>query len=548
MIRHIFLDKSATLIKDSEANTGLNPVAELNYGMNVTRFIVHFDLGEVEKMWKDRTINLNNTTFTLKMTNCTSINGVPYEKPLFFGNTCATKERASSFTVLALRLEEDFDAGRGFKYLDDTWITSKKSFSDSGCNWYQSSNGNRWKYGDGVYPIEKIKEEYDKYDAIESGTADSGVTTLVIDRQHFDFGDEQLQIDVTDYVKSVILDGERNHGILLCFTPALEGLNGGAIFGKIRKLPFGEDYATYDDMPSNKDVTVPDYFEVRKPIATTSANCTTVASGETVEYEVSYYRKLVANVGQQYVGFFTNHTNTFFHPYVEMDYKEVIQDDRECFYCGKVNRLYLYSNINGRPENLDELPVCKFEGEEVPVTQATKGVYYAEIDLRECTKECICDDVWSNLKYDGAVLDDVELEAVVLPRNKFIQVGSSDVKHEHLVPQVYGINDDECVRQGEVREVVIDFRRKYTTNERQTIPDAVYRLYTKDGERQIDILNGYQPVERSFLHNYFLLYTSDLIPNNKYYVDIKIRDGREERFYEDVLHFRIVDDVTERYA
>lgn len=538
MIRHLFLDKTATLIKDSATNTGLNPVAELNYGNAVTRFVVHFDLSEVQKMYEDKTIDLDNTTFTLKMTNCAAINGVPYEKPMLFGNTCDLKVRATSFTILAIKLDKTFDSGRGFEFIDDTWVTKNKSYSASGCNWYQAYNGMDWT-GEGGYSIEDIKKQYDNFA--------SGLTSTVIGVQHFDFGDEQLCIDVTDYVKSVILDNEYNNGILICYTPAFEELNGGSVFRKIKEIPASADYVIYDSMPSNKDVTVPEYFEVKTLIPPVSASCQDVISGETNQYDIAYYKKVIEKVGQQYVGFFTNNTNTFFHPYVEMDYKEVIRDDRECFYCGKTNRLYLYSNIGGKPENLDELPVCSFEGNEVPVKQATKGVYYAEIDMKNCTNECICTDLWSNLKYDGMELDDVELEVVVLPKNGFFQVGSSDVRHEKLVPQLYGINDDECVRQDEVREVVVDFRKKYTTNERKTVPDAMYRLYTKDGNRQIDILNGYQPVERSFLHNYFLLYTKDLIPNNKYYVDIKLISGREELFFEDVLHFRIVDDVTERY-
>ncbi len=546
MIRHIFLDKTATLIKGSEANTGLNPVVELNYGDMVTRFILHFDLTEVEKMVEEHVIDLDNTTFTLKMTNCTAINGVPYEKLFFFGNTCIQKERASSFTLLALELNRDFDAGRGFEYSDDTWITNNKSYSQNGCNWFQAANGLAWE-SEGVYSAEKIKEEYDKFADIKNGITGSGVTSLVIDFQHFDFGDEQLQMDITSYVKGVLSGEKDNNGIMLCYSPAIEELNGGAVFTRIKGIPDGQEYATYDKLPSTKDVTVPRFFIVEREAPTASADCTTVGSAGTVTIQ-DCYEKSIKEIKQQYVGFFTNNTNTFFHPYVELECGNIIQDDRECFYAGKENRLYLYSNINGKPENLDELPKCEITcGEKVgDVQQATKGVYYVTIKTPKDAK-CICYDTWSNLKYNGVELDDVELEAPVLNHGYF-QVGSSDVKHEHLVPQVYGINDDENVTQNEVREVVIDFRKKYTTNERQTIPEAVYRLYTKDGERQIDILNGYQPVERSFLHNYFLLYTKDLIPNNKYYVDIKVRDGREERFFEDVLHFRIVDDVTERYA
>ena len=35
MLKHTFLDKCSTIYKDSEINTGLNPVMELNYGIDV---------------------------------------------------------------------------------------------------------------------------------------------------------------------------------------------------------------------------------------------------------------------------------------------------------------------------------------------------------------------------------------------------------------------------------------------------------------------------------------------------------------------------------
>ena len=53
MIRHIFLDKTVTILKGSPVNTGLNPVAELNYGTNVTRILLHFSEDEIIRMISD---------------------------------------------------------------------------------------------------------------------------------------------------------------------------------------------------------------------------------------------------------------------------------------------------------------------------------------------------------------------------------------------------------------------------------------------------------------------------------------------------------------
>ena len=543
MIRHIFLDKTATLIKGSISNTGLNPVAELNYGDAVTRIILHFDDSELKQMRDDKTLDVNNVEFHLKMTNCTAINGIPYEKPLHYGNTCGEKERASSFFVLAMKLPQPFDEGRGYEFVDDGWVKNRRAFSQYGCNWYQSYNGKAWPE-EGVYSLDTIADEYKKFS--------SGGTSNIIDRQHFDFGDEQLDIDITKYVLDV-LDGEENNGIMLCFTPRLERQFEYVKIGEPDKV-FGiapsmcdEDGTValeiddtlpptvieVDSLPEYPEKNSPAYIAVRED------------SGDTV----TFYKKSEIKIKQQYVGFFTNHTNTFFHPYVEVNLKNTIQDDRECFFIGKKNRLYLYANIGGSPENLDEMPVCTISNGETPeVKQASKGVYYVEFTLTDVEPDTIMYDTWSNLIYDGQDQGEVELEFVALAQNRYFNIGGGMVKHEHLVPNLYGINDDEKVKQGDVREVVVDFRKKYTTDKRETVADAWYRLYTKDGNRQIDIFGGYRPVERTFLHNYFLIHTADLIPNNRYYVDIKIKEGNETRYYEDRLHFSVADDVTVRYS
>ena len=526
MIRHIFLDKTATIIKGSISNTGMNPVAELNYGDAVTRIILHFDDKEIRQMVEDKTIpelTRDCVDFHLKMTNGTAINGVPYEKKLHYGNTCGEKERASSFFVLALKLPQEFDEGRGYEFVDDGWVKNRRSFSPYGCNWFQSYNGMAWPE-EGVYSLETIAEEYKKFS--------SGETSQIIDRQHFDFGDEQLDIDITDYVFNFLETGE-NYGIMLCFTPRTER--------QYEYVQVAEP--DYERKPDYVDVEkVNEFPEKKDPLHIAYKE----DSGST---EVQYFDKHKIEITQQYVGFFTNHTNTFFHPYVEVNLKNVIKDDRECFYIGKKNRLYLYANINGSPENLDQLPTCTISNGDTPVVkQASKGVYYAELTINDVEPDTIMLDTWSNIIYDGVDQGEVELEFVALDKNRYFNIGGGMVKHEHLVPNLYGINDDEKVKQGDVREVVVDFRKKYTTDKRETVADAWYRLYTKDGNRQIDIFGGYRPVERTFLHNYFIIHTEDLIPNNRYYVDIKIKEGNETRYYEDRLHFSVADDVTVRYA
>ena len=306
---------------------------------------------------------------------------------------------------------------------------------------------------------------------------ENGEKSIIIDKQRFEFGNENMDMNITDYVIDVI-NGAPNYGIGIMFAPMYEQMK---------------------------------------------------------------------TVNQQYVGFFTDKTNTFFHPYIEVEYKEYISDDRENFSVGKTNRLYFYSLVDGIPTNLDELPHCDVDGLSYEVKQATKGVYYAEIKASKDIMESgtIGYDNWSNLALNGEIFDDVEMEFEVKPSSNFIKLGSDSSDKNSLVPCLSGINDAEKLNRGEVREVEVDFRKKYTSDKKELVNGAEFRLYVKDATREITVID-YQPVEKGFLNNFFIVHTEDLIPN-EYYVDIKVNQGREVKYFKNALRFTVVSDVTKRY-
>ena len=531
-------------------NMGLNPVLGIGYGNLIMRGLIHFDECKIKELIEDKTFaDINKVKFTLKMTNYFSIDGIPYENKLIHSFRVPAK-RAASFDLILFKLPSDFDEGRGFEFVSDFWIRNNASYSKEGSNWFFCKSAIPWAYEDetqktpeelvmpdifdkyefiqiykklldyskiakeevcldkdeecektaleekeglidemlydlknirtnykfderslkgGVYPINMILDEYKKYL--------DGEESIIVASQHFDFGDESLNMDITDYVLEVIKTGV-NHGLCLAFAPNLE-------------------------------------------------NAVT-------EFE-------------QYVGFVDDNTNTFFHPYVEAEYLDYINDDRESFTLGRKNNLYLYTYDDGEPINLDKVPSCEVEGVKADVRQVSKGVYCAEIDASNLELEpaSIYYDKWSEIVLNGQNEDDIELEFSTRPKTHKLKMSSNSVVKDIMVPSIYGINDLERIHQGEVREVVVDFRKEYEAEKKYLIDGGEYRLYVKDGNREVTVID-YHPIEKAFLNNYFVIYAEDLIPND-YFVDIKVKRGREVRYYKEALRFRVVSDVTERY-
>ena len=549
MIRHFFLDKTNTILENSMQNLGLNPILSVGYGQFLMRSLIHFDLDEIKELIKDKTFaDPSKLKFTLKMTNCFSLDTVPYEKPIHISPDFLF-ERASSFDLMLFKLPMDFDAGRGYDYKNDFYIQKKLAYSEDGSNWYFAKKFVPWKYerekfnidsrplninkkkyydrrrsdeiskeifkiaGDyseglewekvrkdleelvsanelngnalhgGIYSNEFLAEEYEKYV--------NGEDSIVIGTQHFDFGSENLSIDITKYVMDELRDE---------LDPTLE----------------------YDE---------------KKHIENYGLGLAFVPCNENIG---TYLKEF-------YVGFFNDNTNTFFHPYVEAVYDEYIMDDRESFTIGRENRLYLYVFDNGVPTNLDKVPSCSVNGVDLKVKQATKGVYYVILNdlTNDLEKGAIYYDKWSKIVLNGVKNEDVELEFSTRPLSNKLMISENSYSKNSLVPSLSGINDNERLKRGQEREVIVDFREKFSTDKRQIISTGEYRIYVYDGNRQLDII-PYTKIEKGFLNNFFKIYTNDFIPH-KYHVDIKVNDGREIRFFENVLSFEIISDVTERY-
>jgi hypothetical protein len=467
MITHTFFDKCNTIIENSEYNTGLNPVAELNVGKTLSRILLHFDLSKIREMVEKDGIDTTNLRHVIKMTNCGTVNLPLFNNELFID--CGTKTRAASFDIIAFRLPFPWDEGRGFDYHGDYVKNSHKVISTDCSNWFKARNDMEWDE-DGVYSRETLANDYKN----NFGISDDAI---IIGRQHFDNGTENLELDITHYINKVLNNQEEFNGIGLAFSPRYEE--------------------------------------------------------ETVE--------------DKFISFFTHHTNTFFAPCLETVNSNVILDDRAKFHIGSKNRLYFFVTDNGQYINLDETPTCTIDEINYDVKHAGKGIYYAEITIKngEVEPNTILYDTWSNIVLNGEKIDDVEMEFVVLPMEKRFNFGKLNNISTEYIPQLSGIAIKEKMKNNDIREVIVDFIEEYSHGVKVVPAKAEYRLYVRENDREINIFD-YQPIERRYDEHSFIIDTNQLIPND-YHIDIKVEHGRSTKIFENVLEFTIVSNVTNFY-
>lgn len=538
-VKHTFLSKTNTIVRGEKENLSLNPIMELSYGGITTRGLIFFDTEELKALHNEKVYpNLSLLSHRLKMFNTGSIQHKGINKCFPDQKLKEDRQRAISFDLIFFTIPEAWDAGRGFDYTQDIYYGKHRGYSEYGSNWFNARTNVKWEtynympvngpvdgvvydenntyqtlsdspyyegenmdYPDnfrvffaeypteieysyytrmlvptpGIYSTEKLDYELEKFN--------HGEESIIVGVQHFDYGNENIDLDITDLVNSWINDDIENNktnlGIGIAFAPCFEN-------------------------------------DCVKPT--------------------------------QYVGFFTGHTNSFFEPYVETIYHDRIIDDRANFYLNKTNRLYLHSIIGGKHVNLDGFPLCTIDGTTYGVNQAGKGIYYADIenfttDLYEPVTMFY--DEWSNIAYKGRNLPNVEKFFTTKSPSEYYNFGldTTDSEYKKIIPNIYGINNGDKLRRENLIMVNIEYVIKHTKKQEPAIYDSEYRIYTKQGEREIPVID-WQPVHCDYIKSYFFLDTKSLVPS-KYFVDIKCHDDFEETVFRKQLEFYITDEVDE---
>lgn len=465
MVIRTYFDKNNTIISNSNVNTGLNPVAELFYGgaigeQKYSRFLFHFDVSRLIDLYTGGTFtDLSKLTHKLRLTNTGS-----FDTDLLNG-TMGSKDRANSFDLIAFEINQPWDNGVGYDYEVPIVLQGETAYSTGASNWIEAQTGIFWSNGTGVY----------------SGSP-SGIT---VSTQHFDKGNENIEMDITQYVNGLIT-GNTNNGLGIAFARGFEQLN-----------------------------------------------TTTL----------------------QYVGFFTNNTQTFYEPFVETIYNNHITDDRNNFFLDKPNKLYLYVNLGGNPTNLDSIPsVNVYDNSGAifsaytssAVTHVTKGVYSIDILVPSTgdNEETMYSDVWTGITINGVSRPNIELDFVVKDSMGYYNIGNNNMLPKKVAVSIGGIQNKEKIKRGDIRKAIVSARIPYTVEQTQAIDGIKYRIYVTEGSAELTVID-FQPIEMANNYYYFLLDTASLIPN-VYYLDVLVTSSQEVTTLKNVLQFEIVNQVELR--
>lgn len=493
-IHKSYFDKNNTIIYNNSGNTGQNPVIELFYGRNdnvlstpgYSRLIFNIDLTELQQKINDGIIYTGSPmTHKLKLTNTIMFN---YE--LLNTTTSDNRRRATGFNLNLFRIPKT-----------------------------SGSTGSIQTWDEGV--------GYDYYNSSNLNSSNASLSS-----KNYRDNDKSYSNRPSNWISRQTNKNWSVPGIY-------SNLNTGSTINFSAVTSIDTQYFQF----GNENIE----FDMTNEINNILTGSTTGVTGYIIAFDPELEN--ISGLTENYsVGFFSRHTQTFFEPYLETNYDDLILDNRNSFFENKINKLYLYSYIDGVPTNFDFNPkvnVSDSNGDLIngltglTTVLRTQGVYECTIPaITGYSTPCQFSDTWSGATINGVSIGNIVNDLILRPKNEYYQIGivSKD-------PKLYsftfsGIKQDEKILNTDLRKIVVSIKQAYSSN--VVLPEfkAFYRIYVKEGKTEV-IVQDWTRINQTPNEYYFMFDTKDKIPN-EYFLDIKVLTSGEVDTYKRQLKFQIV--------
>jgi len=436
-----YFSKNNTIVKNSSLNSSQNPVTELVYGGKenekaLTRFIFDIDLQPlIDKINKGYINKDNIVKHVLHLTNT-----IRY-RPENLGRTTYNRnvDRATSFGLDLFSFDEDWHEGTGYDlvYTNEFQVQPNETPS----NWFYKKTDQEWNT-EGVY---------------ESGT------TLTVGSQNFDKGNENIEIDITDYINDRINGVSDSKGLGLKFINDLEE----KITDRLQSVGFHTKYTHTFFQP---------FVE-------------TIMDDRIVDDRYDFY---------------FDRENTL------------------CFYAGGLNEddtveidsVEIYDHLNKEYRVFDTSEVHHIAHKIYCVKLTIGGEEYPDA--------VIFNDVW-NVRINGVSRVHKDRFYVVPSSEEFGKHTDLNFGNYHFY--FTGIVQNEKIKKGEIRKIYLTIKELYAQTGSISPSNIEYRIMANvDNMNEIEIV-PFTPMNRIRASYEFFLDTSWLIPND-YFIEVRIRENQ----------------------
>lgn len=523
MIINSFLSKNNTIVKNSKVNTGKNPVIEMFYGGDkgeFSRYIFQIDLDRFKLMYDEYGYfnNYETVEHRLRMTN-TSFFDYRLNGKSFLG-----KERATSFKLKLYRIDKNFAEGIGYDFHRSGFTVGKNIYDEQPSNYFKATAMDNWN-NDGailnneteIFAIEKrIVEDPESLLCIPPDAPEDYIPlvekyfpmndSLLIAEQTFYVGNENIDMDITNYIIGLSEEWFENNGLCLCFESILENT-----------ISDNKMYVGFFSRHSNS---------IYSPLV--QSIDFNVIKDDRLNFQMNKLNRLYFYVQQN-----GKYVDLPFPPTAKIMIDPDGADDS--------------NNVLG------EFDTC-IEDATYKIYKQRKGIYYIEVQMSDidsggCTALY---DVWqaSMDDKDPSNGDEEELPktelSFTLKNDSYTLMGiPNENKSNQLLYLAKGINNGSRLNRGDLRDFYVLPKIKYTYGQYDQNIDVYYNLYCKEGNAEIPI---FEHIEMDSMYDgskHILIDTMSLLPN-KYFIDLIIYRNGETYVEKEFINFEIVSEVNKR--
>ena len=446
-----YFSKNNTILSNSRINTAKNPDTEIYYGNGFSKYIFKVNLTDLQTRINNGDLVLtNDTKHYLHLTNTI------FGDSAFLGqDSPSERQRATSFDLIVFPITLDWDEGVGFDYENTLdFATGNKTYDERPSNWYNRTTTDLWDEN-GIYTT---------------------APTEVLNTIHFDNGNEDIHVDITNYINGII-SGDTNNGLGIAF-----------------------------DYP----------YSLISSIGGQSVSFFT-------KYTQTFYEPFVESVFEDTI---SDDRDNFIND---------IQRNLYLYVTDGVNFIDLDDLPNVDVLDNNKQPLEYFTG--MTTTKIRKGIYKVTFGLSGtiCDGKRFFYDKWYNLTINGVEIPDVVQKFIPKPITSLYTFGANPTEFNRYSLQYYGIKLNEKVKRGDLRKITVNLR---SVNERKNVltDDIYYRIYIVEGKGQVNVFD-WTKMDRTN-ENSFILNTEYLIPR-EYNIEIKGKINSEEIHYNEIK-FEIV--------
>jgi hypothetical protein len=299
-------------------------------------------------------------------------------------------------------------------------------------------------------------------------------TTDYSSSQHFDLGDENISMDITEMVNSWLNGSLENYGLGVAFAREFELISG---------------------------------------------NTRNIAS------------------------FFTSKTNSANKPYIEVEYEQTINDDRDQVTNNRANRLFLYTYSGNSTANYYSAGTVNIKspsGQNVITgltpTQLSTGVYYVDIFLPNATRGQRYSDIWEGITFVPGYDKQDYVQHFIIQDNYYLN--SSPSINEYTL-NIYGIEGNSILSNDEVVRVFANLRVNYSQKSPSPNYDLKYRMIMNNQDETIPWTSVNKIVRNNCKEQYFDIDTSWLLNNQTYKIEFRIDELGSKRILPNTIEFAV---------